>query len=449
MAVESARPGPPALGLAGGPASKLHPGPGLPAEDVAAHQIARIQAAMVRLVAERGYAALKMRDIVAAAGVSSRAFYEHFRSKEECFLRTYEAIVQPASRRIVAAQAGERDFPRRLLLAFAEFARQLDLAPDAAKMALIGAYGAGPAALESAWRVERTVEAVLTESLARPPGGIAVPPLVVEGMVAGAMRLARTRLFSGRTEELPGLGEEVVEWGLCYADPAAGGLAALDAQSVWHNTMLEPLGMSAGGADGGAWPSAGDRALILTAVTKLTTTTGDRKLTVPRICSAAGVSRKKFEGYFEDVEACCLAALEQHAAEALAQAARAQAAARSWPGGVYRAIAALCERIAGDAFLAGACLTDDFAPGSSGSRARGRLLAGVSEQLTSAIPRESRPSDLAAEATAGAVWAVFHHHLIRDWSLRREISATLAYLALAPVVGAKAAVAAIAAEQTG
>jgi AcrR family transcriptional regulator len=267
-------------------------------------------------------------------------------------------------------------------------------------------------------------------------------------MVAGAMRLARTRLLAGEVEELGRLGGEVGEWCLSYADPSAAELPALDVQSVWHNTMLEPLAMPAGGADGAAWPSAGDKSLILASVAKLAAAEDSTKLTVSRICSTAGISRKKFDTYFEDAEACFLAALQQHAAEALAQAARAQAAARSWPGGVYRAIAALCEHIAGDAFLAGACVADDFAPDSSVSRARRRLGGAVVDQLTAAVPRDSRPSDLAVEASAGAVWGVFHHHLIRDWAMRRELSATLAYLALAPAIGAKAAVNAIAAEQS-
>ena len=434
--------------LAVDPLSKLRPGPGLAAKDVAAHQTARVHAAVVTLVAERGYTAVKVRDIVAAAGISTRAFYENFKSKEECFLRTYEAIAQPASRRIAAAQASEDVLLERPRRAFDEFARQLEASPDAARLALVEAYAADAECLESAWRIERTVEAVLAEGLARQPGGIALPPPVVEGMVAGAMRLARARLLTGRVEELGEQGGEVAEWCLSYVDSSAADLPALDVQSVWHNTMLEPLAMPAGGADGAAWPSAGDKSLILAAVAKLAIAEDSTKLTVSRICSAAGISRKKFDTYFEDAEACFLAALQQHAAEALAQAARAQAAARSWPGGVYRAIAALCEHIAGDAFLAGACVADGFAPDSSVSRARRRLGGTVVDQLTAAVPRDSRPSYLAAEASAGAVWGVFHHHLLRDWAMRRELSATLAYLALAPAIGAKAAVKAIAAEQT-
>ena len=66
---------------------------------------------------------------------------------------------------------------------------------------------------------------------------------------------------------------------------------------------------------------------------------GYESLTAARIRSAAHVSPKKFTAH-DDAEDCYLAALEQHAGAAMAQAARAQPAASSWGGGVYRAIAA-------------------------------------------------------------------------------------------------------------
>ena len=42
--------------------AKLHPGPGQPREQAASHQRARIHAAMIELVAERGYGAVTVRD---------------------------------------------------------------------------------------------------------------------------------------------------------------------------------------------------------------------------------------------------------------------------------------------------------------------------------------------------------------------------------------------------
>jgi AcrR family transcriptional regulator len=53
------------------PFSKLRPGPGQSASDVAADQRARIQKAMIEMVAERGYETVKIRELVLLAGVSS------------------------------------------------------------------------------------------------------------------------------------------------------------------------------------------------------------------------------------------------------------------------------------------------------------------------------------------------------------------------------------------
>src|SRR5262245_47451767 len=68
---------------------KLKPGPGLPTEDVAAHQRGRLQEAMVELVAEHGYNGFAVATLSNRASVSKRDFYKHFGGKEECFLATY------------------------------------------------------------------------------------------------------------------------------------------------------------------------------------------------------------------------------------------------------------------------------------------------------------------------------------------------------------------------
>src|ERR1044071_3928749 len=164
---------------------RLSPGPGMAAKDVAAHQLARIHSATIGIVAERGYEALKVRDVVSCAEVATRAFYELFGSKEDCFLQTYDLIARRASRRIVAAQAGEPDWRKRSQLIFDEFLRGLEQRPENARLALVEAYAAGETALEQAWRTERAFEGMLGECFARSPDGVVVPPLVIEGVVAG------------------------------------------------------------------------------------------------------------------------------------------------------------------------------------------------------------------------------------------------------------------------
>jgi AcrR family transcriptional regulator len=232
---------------------------------------------------------------------------------------------------------------------------------------------------------------------------------------------------------------------MCHPHPAAAELIDLDRQSVWRDTTLESS--SAASKVGEAQSSTGDRALILNAVADLAARHGYAGLTAPRVRSAAGVSRRKFDAHFDDVESCYLAALEQRAGEVMAQAARAQTAAGSKVGAVYRAIAALCDLVADDAYLTRVCLANDFPPTLNGARSRNRLIKATAELLARGSLPASRSAALKSEASTGAVWLLFFHHVVRDRTLRRQISATLAYLALSPAIGAQASVEAIRAEQ--
>lgn len=64
---------------------------GIAAEAVAASQRERLMRAVVRVVGERGWAATRIADVVAAAAVSRRTFYEQFDSLEACFVAAVEA----------------------------------------------------------------------------------------------------------------------------------------------------------------------------------------------------------------------------------------------------------------------------------------------------------------------------------------------------------------------
>ena len=50
---------------------------------------ARIFEGMASVVGERGYAATTISDVVRAASISRRTFYEYFQDKEDCFVETY------------------------------------------------------------------------------------------------------------------------------------------------------------------------------------------------------------------------------------------------------------------------------------------------------------------------------------------------------------------------
>ncbi len=78
-----------------GPAERLPSGRHhLTPDAVAASQQGRIMFAIVQAAAAKGYGATTVADVVERAGVSRRTFYEHFQSKEDCFLAAYDTGVE-------------------------------------------------------------------------------------------------------------------------------------------------------------------------------------------------------------------------------------------------------------------------------------------------------------------------------------------------------------------
>ncbi|HEV7398728.1 MAG TPA: TetR/AcrR family transcriptional regulator [Solirubrobacterales bacterium] len=399
---------------------------------------------MIELVAQQGYKAVKVRELVRLASVSTRTFYERFESKEDCLLQTYDAITRGATKRIFDSQADASDPRDRQSLIIRALMRELKSGPEAARLVLVDAPDASSAALEHVRRAERSLEARFSECLARPPGGILMPPLVVEGVVAGVIGTVRSWLLADRGSALDGLQDELANWALCYPSAVAVGLAELDGKSVWRNTAFEPLSMPIGSANGMA---ADDRALILAAVAELSAGHDYANLTTARVRARSGVTRRKFETHFVGIEDCFLASLELRSREALAQITRAKAAGRTWPGGIYRSIVALSDHVARDRFLAKICLHEDLGLGARIAKGRQHLIATLIEQLVEGAPDSTRQGRSFTEATASAVWTLFCRYVLGDSGLKVNSASTLAYIALAPTIGASAAMTSISEEQ--
>lgn len=110
---------------------------------------ARLLDAMARVVAERGYAAATVADVVRAAGVSRSTFYEQFASKEALFLETYRHGVDVLVARVEAAVAGAPDWRAQLRLGVRAYLSTLADEPVFARAYLLEVHAAGPAALDA------------------------------------------------------------------------------------------------------------------------------------------------------------------------------------------------------------------------------------------------------------------------------------------------------------
>jgi AcrR family transcriptional regulator len=156
----------------------------------------RLLHAMATAVAEKGYAAVTIADVVARAGVSKRTFYEHFTSKQDCLFSCY-ADASDALATVVRA-----------------------------------------AAMSATSGRARVVAAVKAYFVALDAGGPLVAPVLTEIQASGGpgreLRRAKTHEFAALIRELV---EEDADRGLCarldvpVSLALVGGLYEL---GVWH-----------------------------------------------------------------------------------------------------------------------------------------------------------------------------------------------------------------------
>jgi AcrR family transcriptional regulator len=114
-------------------------------------------------MAEKGYAATTVADILRAAGVSRETFYEQFRSKEDCFARALEAaagiLLAGVAQARGAAGPPIEQFDRTLRAYLGTLAAESEFA----RLFLVEVYAAGPDALERRAAVQRAFAENVTD----------------------------------------------------------------------------------------------------------------------------------------------------------------------------------------------------------------------------------------------------------------------------------------------
>jgi AcrR family transcriptional regulator len=114
-------------------------------EDVARSQRERMLWGLAETMAEKGYVATSIADILKAAGVSRQTFYEQFSSKEDCFMAAFDGAMQlilaPA---IAEARGGEGEPLDRFSSGLRLYLNGLAANPALARVFLIEVYAAGP-----------------------------------------------------------------------------------------------------------------------------------------------------------------------------------------------------------------------------------------------------------------------------------------------------------------
>jgi AcrR family transcriptional regulator len=174
----------------------------LPREFIARTQRDRLIDAMARTVAEKGYAGASLGDVCAAAGVSTRAFYQHFTDKESCFLAAFDLGVTLLQGAVAGAYGHPAPWPERMRRGLGTLLRILAAEPAFAALAVVEVLSAGPTA-RARRRLLLDAYTVFFADAPREPGRPEVPAGVVSGVIAGVYGVIYDFVSSGRVTELP------------------------------------------------------------------------------------------------------------------------------------------------------------------------------------------------------------------------------------------------------
>jgi AcrR family transcriptional regulator len=186
-------------------------------------QRARILDAISRVVAEKGYAAATVADVVRAAKVSRGTFYALFESKEQCFLEAYAHGTEVLMARVRAAARAARsdDWRTALRGGMQAYIDTLAAEPQFARTYLLEIHAAGPAAQAARDAVLRR----FAQEYGRSFHGTTHRPPADELFVvcAGIEQLMCAHVREGGVEALPAKTDTFVRAAAALLEGAAGG----------------------------------------------------------------------------------------------------------------------------------------------------------------------------------------------------------------------------------
>ena len=180
---------------------------------MAGSQRVRLLDAVARVVADKGYGAATVADVIALAGVSRRTFYEHFPGLEDCFLAAYEDGMRGLFAAIRSALVGvpRDDFALRTRVAIDAYLAAMASLPAAAWSFTVEVLGAGRRALEQRdWVMAQWVEQWRAFHQLRQralPGLADVSGAQLLALVGGMEELVRDHLRRHGAASLPQIGK--------------------------------------------------------------------------------------------------------------------------------------------------------------------------------------------------------------------------------------------------
>jgi AcrR family transcriptional regulator len=351
---------------------------GLPAGLVRDHQRDRILEAVLLVSAEQGFEATPVRELIAAAGLTSKAFYASFSSKEEAWTVAFEqAFSQLYLAGWRAARAAEQ--PDQVAAAIGACLEYLASEPRRARLLLVDAATAGRTALPA---IDEAFVAG-TRLVARALGDAELPKTVAPAMTGGIAELAAGWILEGRTAQLPELRGPLIE---VVLTPSLGVAAAVRAAE-------EAL------RDAADDERHDDRRRLIDAFAEAVARDGLTATRLSDVAQAEGIELDVANALFTDELDCATKALDAWASQLVIIAAGAfLAAAGDPPLAAHRALEAALSHIARTPAVAALAVSDDPRLATAAATLRDRHIALFLQLVAGQVPaaQQQAPQPLVA-----------------------------------------------------
>jgi AcrR family transcriptional regulator len=405
---------------------KLPPGRGTPRDEVERNQRERLFGAMVAAVAEKGYDATTVADLVKLSGVSRSAFYRHYDDKQACFLAAVQAMVDAALQRVGADETAPPGI-ERARQAFESLIELIVSQPAASKMCVVEVYAAGPEGAALLERMTDQATALAALLLEQVPERRGMPIELVRSIVGGIQKVIHKRLYRGQEEELPGLVQELWDWLFCYPVPP-GPLRATRRRNVKALPFEERQ----------AQASPPER--LLRALAAVVADKGYPDTTVAEIVERASTSQRTFYEHFANKEDAIVAALDSGSAHMLAAALPAFRRAPDWAHAVHDTIEAMFNWGAEEPEYARLGGVEMYAAGKRALDQREVVTEGMEGLLAPGYELKPDTPAIAAEAVGGALYSLLYDNVNKNGpETLPSLVPTLVYVTLAPFLDAEEA----------
>ncbi|MGA9286064.1 MAG: TetR/AcrR family transcriptional regulator [Solirubrobacteraceae bacterium] len=183
-------------------------------------QRARMIAAMIDTISERGRSGANVAHVVSRSGVSRRTFYEVFEDFEDCFLAALDQSIGRVSEYVREAYEPGAKWSTRIRAALIAMLEFLEDEPAMGRLCVLETLGAGPKVHERRLRALEPVIGVVEEGRRETRSAAALPLLTGEGVVGGVLSVLHARLLEGDTRLLDLTGPLMGMIALPYLGPA-------------------------------------------------------------------------------------------------------------------------------------------------------------------------------------------------------------------------------------